>query len=227
MGHQSRRQKKPNHDSGGKDKGAKKDTPPTPLSTTTTKQRIKDGKTPAPALAKKVKTSSKNTMPMVRKVIACASIVLNFVAAYFLFVPRVIPSIVMPQNTNFPFEIFLNITNSGCSDISDVEPITDDLKYTSSASQPLTMYTLDPEGRLAGEKPPPIEYIKPNHSEVVDLRKMFGLLAGRTEKASFSVTIKYNVWYYPFKLTQKHYYKLYRTVTGVYAWQEISHKESE
>jgi hypothetical protein len=128
----------------------------------------------------------------------------------------------MPQNTNFPFEIFLNITNSGYFDILDVEPISDDLKYTSSVNQPLTMYTLDPNGKLAGEKPPQIERIKPNHPEVVDLRKMFGLLAGRTESASFSITIKYNVWYFPIKLSQKHYYKLYRTVTGVYVWQETS-----
>ena len=123
------------------------------------------------------------------------------------------------SNSNFPFESHMNVTNNGRFAVTDVVCSLEDAKHSTSVSTPLTMYTHDPEGKLAGKPVVQFPKIEAGHSEPLELAKMFGLVGSRADSASFSLKVSYKPAFLSAK-TQIFRFKLFKTVNGNYSWLE-------
>ncbi len=151
--------------------------------------------------------------------IGLLSVLLNFWLGYYFILPRVTASIEMPSNSNFPFESHISIANNGNFAITNVVCSLEDSKLSASVSTPLTMYTHDREGKLAGKRVVRFPEIKAGHSEPLELAKMLGLVGSRADSASFSLKISYKPAFLSIK-TQVFRFKLFKTVDGNYNWLE-------
>lgn len=149
---------------------------------------------------------------------------LSLVGGYALLAPQLIISPYMPPHVNYPFETYLTIINNSLSEITDVDCTLDNVSHTVNdiKQHPAILYTHDPNGKLIGIKTIRINKIKAKHKEHIELNKMFGLISNRADSASFSITIKFSVWYLPFRLSESYNYKLSKIVTGDNSWIETT-----
>ncbi len=155
------------------------------------------------------------------------SILLGLWCGYLSIKPRIEFRPVNASYDSFPLELLFELRNTGQSAIRDVvcEIVNCESTADLSQSQPLLLYTHNPDGRLVGQKTQRFRRIDPNHGETLDVGKMMPLLMHRPNAAhvSFSVSCRNRVL--PKTYKQGYTYRLFTAFNGKYAWSEVAEEQ--